>query len=106
MESYDREPELIVTFEDEHYSVTLLDTQRLEVVCCLTGIFFDILESETALVVVNINIYHSCLIRTLFSHCVNDIICKVELILIFKINSTNNSLIISFTLDELLRNRM
>ena len=35
MESNDREPELIVTAKDEHYTVALLDAESLEVVGAL-----------------------------------------------------------------------
>ena len=48
-----------------------------------------------------INIDHSSFIRTFFCHCINDIICKIESILIYKLNTAENSVLISLAFDKL-----
>ena len=53
---------------------------------------------------IDVNIYHSGLIRTFLSHSVNDVICKVELILIFKMNCAEYSFVAGLALYELLGN--
>ena len=50
---------------------------------------------------INVYIDHSSFVRTFFSHYINDIICKVELILIYELNAAENSVLISLALDKL-----
>ena len=49
MESKDREPELIVSLEDEHYLIALFDSLGLEVICGHVGVFLHFCESEASL---------------------------------------------------------
>ena len=102
MESDDREPELVVALQHQHNSVALLYAERFEVISGLAGVLLDVLKSECALVLVDVNIDHSGLVGTFLSHSVHDIVSEVELILIFKVNGAEDSLLIGLALDELL----
>ena len=62
MQTEDRKPELIVTLENKHNSVALLDTERLEVVSRLSRMFFNILECEDSFCLVTVNMNKSTLI--------------------------------------------
>ena len=106
MKCDDREPELVMTLQDEHYAVAFFDTERPEVIGCLAGISLDILECEGALVFIDIDIYHRCLIRTFLSHSVHDVISEVEFVLIFKVYCAEDTFIIRLALDESLGNRV
>ena len=49
-------PELVMTLQHQHYLVALLDAQRGEVVGILVGHILHILEGETALGLVHIQV--------------------------------------------------
>ena len=106
MQSNYREPELIVPLEYQHYPVSFFYSERCEIICSLAGIPLYIRECETALIMINVHIYHRSLIGAFLRHSINYIIGEVELILIFEIDRTQHARIVGLALDKLFRYRM
>ncbi len=102
----DREPELIMPLQYQHDAVAALDAERLEIIRGLAGIALDILECEAALLFVDIDINHRGLVRTFFRHCIHDIECEVEFILLAEMYGGKDALLICLADNEFLRDRM
>ena len=81
MKCEDREPELVVTLEDQHDAVAVLDAEALEVVCCHRGVFLHLFESEA---VIGLSVFcdphHGCLVRIFVCHRIHEVESEVELI--------------------------
>ena len=86
MERKNGEPELIVPLENHHNLVALFDAEALEVVCRPCRAVLHVPESEAALGLVLGNMEHCKLVRALCGNSVNNVIGKVELVLVFKIH--------------------
>ena len=80
VESDDREPELIVAFQNNHDAVALFDAERFQIVGGHRGISGHIAKCETVLGLISRKMEHCELVRVLFSDCVDDVESKVELI--------------------------
>ena len=94
-------PELVVALQHQHDLVALLDTKRGEVVCILVGHILHILEGETALSLIHIQMQHSQLIGLSASDLVHDIITKVEGFSVLESDGLQAAVLILSGTDEL-----
>ena len=74
MKRKDGEPELEMTFQNEHYLVSALNSEITEIICCHISKFCDITECEITLSSIFRHVKHRQFIRTFFCHYVNYII--------------------------------
>jgi transcription antitermination factor NusA-like protein len=75
------EPEVIASSEYEHNTVALFDAEVFEIVCGFVGIKHHITEGKTLFLAVFSHPYHCKLIGLGFAKLVENIICKVEVLL-------------------------
>ena len=74
MKRKDGEPELEMTFQNEHYLISALNSEITEIICCHISKFCDITECEITLSSIFRHVKHRQFIRTFFCHYVNYII--------------------------------
>ena len=80
-------PELIMPLQNQHDPVTLADSQRFEVVCCLGRCILQILKGKAALGLVGGDVKHSQFVRLLSAQPINHIVSEVKVFRIPELDS-------------------
>ncbi len=100
VEPENRCPELPVTFQHQHDTVSLPNANGTEIVCCLTGQTPHIAKGEFTFILCMIQMYHSNLIRAFLGKSVYGIISKIVFFQIGKTNILKQSVFIFRALDK------
>ena len=100
VQTEDCKPELIVTFEDEHYPVALFNAERLEVVSRLSRMFLNILKGEKSFVLVPVNVNESTLVRRFSCDIVNDIKGEVKFVCVVEVDGNEVSVFVLGGVNE------
>ena len=98
MKSEYREPELIMSLENEHNSVAALDAEGFEVVCTLRGGILYILEGESALGHIVCHVEHRELVGILTRYLVDGIKREIISILIGEAHVKKLSVLVLYRL--------
>ena len=88
------EPELVMTLEHEHNSIPFFDTERLEVVSGFRRILLHITKGKAAVGFIVCHPKHSTFVGSLFSNSVNAVEGKVEFVLVFEFDATEDTLVV------------
>ena len=100
VQTEDCKPELIVTLEDEHYSVALFNAERLEVVSRLSRMFLNILKGEKSFVLVPVNVNEGTLVGRFSCDIVNDIKGEVKFVCVIEVNRNEVSVFVLGGINE------
>ena len=90
-------PELIVPPKHEHDSVALFDAEGLEIIRRLRRSLFDILEAETALLLIGGYVEQGELVGRFIGNGVDDIVGEIEFVGVFEFYSVGVPLLSSVT---------
>ena len=93
-------PELIVPPKHEHDSVALFDAEGLEVIRRLRRSLFDILEAETALLLIGGYVEQGELVGRFIGNGVDDIVGEVEFVGVFEFYLGRRAVIVLGNVDE------
>ena len=94
------EPELVMAFQHEHDPVPAPDAQGSEIIGALVGGVLDILEGETALLVIAVHIEHGQLVRIFPRDFIHDIEAEIEGFRVREVNRGQPALVILHRVDE------
>ena len=106
VESKNGEPELVMALENKHNLIAALDSKRFEIVCGSARFLLDIPEGKAAFGSVVGNMEHCKFIRLFSAKGINNIIGKVEMLLVLEADFGEKSVLILLGGDEFIENAL
>ena len=91
-----------MSFLYQKYSVALLDSEGCEIVCRHIGVLAHVAEGESSGLLIVGYIDHSGLAGYFLGKLIDNIVCEIEFLVVFKLHIVNNTVLIHLGFHETL----